>query len=518
MSEDCKGLRMGVVGTGTMGLGIAQLGALVDFDVVAYDVDAAATDRAGAQLEQALASGASKGRWSEADARDARARVRFTTALEDVADREIVVEAVPESLELKREVLTRVAALLDDDDAVLATNTSSLPVSAIASALPDPNRLIGLHFFNPPPLMRLVEVVPTHVTDDDVLERALTIVRALGREPITTTDSLGFVVNRCARPFVGEALRILGERVASVEQIDGICRDAGGFRMGPLELTDLIGLDVNLQIQESFFEQSYGEPRWRPSLIQTQLVQSGRLGRKSGAGFYAYPRRGDERPAPPVGEPPATVAVFGSGPIADDLRASIGATSSDLVEVGADLTIDARPTAETPSPDAGALLVCCAAASIGGRGAAGAAGFDLAAPLAQSSCLQLARDARTRDRDALAAEGLAAALGKRVEWVSDAPGLVLGRLVAQLVNEAAFALQDGVAEPRDIDVAMRLGMNFPRGPLAWGDDLGPARCVATLDGLLAYTGDPRYRAAPLLRRVAAGSQAGRLARTGGEHE
>jgi 3-hydroxybutyryl-CoA dehydrogenase len=510
--------RLAVVGTGTMGVGIVQLGALAGFDVIGHDRDAAARERAGDRLREALEKGAARGRWSSAEGEAALARVRFSGELADLADRTFVIEAAPERLELKRELLARLEEIVGDG-AVLASNTSSLSISGIALELARPERVAGLHFFNPPALMRLVEVVAGDRTSADTLERSLAVVRAMGREPINTADTIGFVVNRCARPFVGEALRLLAEGVASAEAIDRVCREAGGFRMGPHELVDLIGVDVNLEIQESFWRQGYGEPRWRPMPLQAGLVQAGRLGRKAGRGFFDYPREAAGEPAPPPGaSPPRSVAVVGAGRLADELAAAVARTDMELVPesdgVSPDLVVDARPTAEPVAARSRPMLVCCAASTLAGRGASGAAGFDLAAPLENVRTIELARDAHTLTAAVDAAEGLASALGKGVEWVLDAPGLVLGRIVAQLANEAAFALQEGVASARDIDLGMRLGMNFPRGPLAWADERGVERCVATLDALRAYTGEERYRVAPLLRRLAGGSDMAALAGRG----
>ena len=372
--------RLGVVGAGTMGAGIAQLGAGAGLDTVMVDSD-----------PDALRNGLEK----------AGDGVRGTGDLAELADRELVIEAAPEDLELKRELFARLAEACGPAT-VLATNTSSLSVTAIAAEVPEPGRVVGMHFFNPPAKLKLVEVVAGDESSEEALSAATTVAEAMGRTPIRARDGIGFVANRCARPFTLESLRMLGEGVATHEEIDRICRLAGGFRMGPFELMDLIGIDVNFAVAHSFFEQSFGEPRWRPHPIQARMVASGRLGRKSGRGFYDYSGEGRHRPDDPN--------IKAARPIADE---------SLLNEIG---------------------------------GSAGTA--------------------------------------------------VMNRIGAQIANEAAFALGDGVASAKDINAAMRLGFNWPLGPLEWADRLGAARAVGILDEL-RETGGDAYRAAPRLREAAA---------------
>ena len=376
--------RIGVAGAGTMGAGIAQVAALGGFETRVHDPVPEALVRGLEHLHQALAKGAERGRWSREAAAAAASRVQPVPSLEALEGCDLVIEACPEDLDLKRE-LFRTAAAFCGAETVLATNTSSLPVSDIAAGVPHPERVLGMHFFNPPALMRLVEVVATDRTVETALETAEQVARAMGREPVRCSDSPGFVVNRCNRPFTLESLRVLDEGAAGHAQIDAVMRTEGGYRMGPFELMDLIGVDVNLQVARSFYRQR-PEPRWRPHPIQERLVAAGRLGRKSGRGFYEY-GEGVERTEP------------------------------------------------EPLPP--------------------------------------------QERRA-----------------------VLERIVGQLANEAGFAAGEGVAAPADIDAAMRLGLNHPRGPFEWVDELGARRLVATLDELRAATGDERYEVAPLLRERA----------------
>ncbi len=289
--------RVGVVGAGTMGAGIAQLAALARYDTYLHDPVPSALREGEERLRAALAKGADRGRWTQAEAEAASARLRATPRLEDLSGCELVIEAAPEDLELKRELFGRLAAVCGAE-AILATNTSSLPVSAVASGVERPERACGMHFFNPPALMRLVEVVAGERTSERTLAIAGEVARAMGREPIRAADAIGFVANRTARPFTLEALRLLGEGIATHDQIDRIVRIGGGFRMGPFELMDLVGVDVNFEVAKSFFEQGSHEPRWQPHPIQARMVAEGRLGRKAGRGYYDY-GHGAHRPDDP---------------------------------------------------------------------------------------------------------------------------------------------------------------------------------------------------------------------------
>jgi 3-hydroxybutyryl-CoA dehydrogenase len=386
--------RVGIVGAGTMGRGIAQLAALGGYETVLYDpLPGVATESVEA-LRQALDKGAARGRWSEEDAAAAAQRVKPADAVGQLAGCELAIEAAPERLELKREIFNGLAETLGPE-ATLASNTSSLRVGEIAEGVPHPERVVGMHFFNPPPLMKLVEIVAAEHSSEAALAAATEAGERMGRTPIRATDSPGFVANRLARPFSLESLRMLGDGVADAATIDRIVRLGGGFRMGPFELLDLIGLDVNLEIARSFFAQGGEVERWRPSPIQEQLVAEGKLGRKSGHGYYQY-GEGHER---------------------------------------------------EPDPDPG-----------------------IAAP--------------TLDPEQLAK-------------IDPAAEQVLTRLFAQIANEAAFALEEEIASPEDMDTAMKLGFNWPVGPLDFAELIGPPRAAELLERLQTEEGEA-YRPAPRL--------------------
>ena len=386
---------VGVLGAGTMGTGIAQVVAEAGLDVHVHDPQDGALERAMERIGRVLQRRVEKGQLSEEEAAAARGRIHRAADLESLATADIVIEAIPEDLDLKLDAFRRLDAAAAPST-TLATNTSSLSIGRIAAATAQPERVVGLHFFNPVPVMALVEVIAGPMTAEAIVDGVAFLARSLGKTPVVAADMPGFIVNRVARPYYLEALRIVGEGASDVESVDAAMRGIG-FPMGPFELIDAIGADVNLAVSVSVYEQFFSEPRFRPHVIQRRVVDAGRLGRKVGAGFYDY---------------------------AD-----------------------------------------------GGRGPA------------WTGVMRRAADAPTKERLA--------------------PAQIEARLLATIVNEATFAVTDGVAGPAAIDTAMRLGTNWPDGPLAWGERIGLASVVHTLDALHALVPDGRYAASPLLRAVAA---------------
>jgi 3-hydroxybutyryl-CoA dehydrogenase len=368
-----------------MGAGIAQLGALAGIETLLHDPIEEALDRGLDAIRKNLAKGAERERWSSDQADAATHRVRPVRALAELADCELVIEAAPERLDLKRELFERLSDACEPGT-VLATNTSSIPVTQIASAAAEPENVVGLHFFNPPPLMKLVELIAAVETSERALALARATGEAMGKRVIDASDGPGFLVNRCGRPFAGEALRLLQERLATHDEIDRIYRVGGGYRMGPFELMDLVGIDVGFAVAKSFYELSFGEPRWRPNPLQARMVAAGRLGRKTGRGWYDY--------------------SDGSGDRRDD---------------GADAEL-------------------------------------------------------SREHSQL-----------------------LDRVQCCIVNEGVFALGEGVGSADDIDAGVKLGLNWPRGSIELGRELGFDHVLATMDALWDRYREERYRAAPLLR-------------------
>ncbi|MFC5695637.1 3-hydroxyacyl-CoA dehydrogenase [Pseudomonas sp. GCM10022186] len=489
--------RVGVVGTGAMGQGIAQLAAQAGLAVKLFDARPGAAQQARDGIAAILARQVEKGRVTTEAAKHAVQNLKVVERLEDLHGSQLVVEAIVEQLEAKQALFRELEEVLDGD-AILASNTSSLSITAIASACHDPGRVAGLHFFNPVPLMRLVEVIDGLATRNDVGERLLALVRVLGHQPVRARDTPGFIVNHAGRAFGTEALRILGEEVASVLQIDRVLREGAGFRMGPFELLDLIGLDVSLPVMESVYRQWYEEPRFRPHPLLRQMLAAGHLGRKSGRGFYHYageaPAPQDDSPAAPIchSMPPVWL---GADDEADRVR-----LQALLQSLGAGLETGERPSAQA----------LCLLAPLGDDASEAALRFavdparvvaiDALADLERHRCLMLNPQTRADMRDA--AHALFARDGAAVAVIRDSAGFIVQRTLASIVNLACDIAQQGIATPADIDQAVRLGLGYPQGPLEWGDQLGAARLLRILERMHALSGDPRYRPSPWLRRRA----------------
>ncbi len=407
---------IGVLGAGTMGAGIAQLAARTGARTLLFDPIPEALERGRTRAREGLKKEAAKGRITPEQADSAAEQLAGVSELEALAPCELVIEAAPERIELKHELYKRLSEEIVGEECVLASNTSSLLVTAIAAAARHPERVVGMHFFNPAPIMRLLEVVAGEQSQERALALAHATGEAMGKTVVRAKDGPGFLVNRCNRPFGLEALRILQERIADIETIDRIVRMEGSFRMGPFELMDLVGIDTGFEISKSFYEQSFGEPRWRPSQITARYVAAGRYGRKSARGYYDYSSDPYRPPDP------------------------------DSSEGGAGIPAQPRDGAGTPA--------------------------------------------------------------------SPAAGGVLERILCQVINECAFALGEGVGSAEDIDTGMTLGLNYPRGPLAWADEIGLDRVLGVLDGLWEEYREERYRAAPELRRRVRAGQIGPKAGAG----
>jgi len=486
-------LSLAVIGTGVMGRGIAQIAAHAGVRVLLQDSRPGAAQEAKAAIAQQFARLAEKGRMSAADAERAGANLAVADALAALSSCHVVVEAIVEDLEAKRELFRALEEIVAAD-CLIASNTSSLSITAIAAACKRPERIGGFHFFNPVPLMKVVEVVDGLLTAPWVGEALVALAQRFGHRPVRAKDTPGFIVNHAGRGYGTEALRILGEGIAEFHAVDRILRDCAGFRLGPFELLDLTGLDVSHPVMESIYRQYYEEPRFRPSPITGQRVDAGLLGRKSGRGFYRHEGGKQEQ----IPEPPAPSERSESVWIS---RAGLGARLVDLVaKLGARVDSGAKPAA-------GSL---CLVAPIG-RDATSAAleeGLDPTRTLAVD-CLfppdkrrTLMTTPVTAPAMSAAAHGLLSSDGVPVSVIRDSPGFVAQRVVAQIVNIACDIAQQRIASPADIDTAVTLGLAYPQGPLAWGDAIGAARVLGILDALQDFYGDPRYRASPWLRRRA----------------
>jgi 3-hydroxybutyryl-CoA dehydrogenase len=497
-----------------MGAGIAQLACLSGALTLLHDPVPEALERGQQSIQAQLRRGVERGRWDERQAVAADASLEPAASLEELSPCGLIIEAAPERLEVKQSLFGRLSEEVVSEDCVLASNTSSLLVTAIAAAARHPERVVGMHFFNPAPVMRLLEVVAGEQSGDAALAIARAAGEAMGKHVIDAADGPGFLVNRCNRPFGLEALRLVQEHAAPLAEIDRICRLGGGFRMGPFEVMDLVGVDVGLDVSRSFYEQSFGEPRWRPSPIAVRTVAAGRLGRKSGRGYYDYGGGpGTHRPADP--EPPAAgggdglIVIAGDSALAlelEELAAAAGWVLATPLEAEGRvpyLILDLADGEPSEAPLQGApQAICCAAGSLGALDPGGTAvGFNALAPLQESHLVELTRGPDTAASAAQAAERFFATIGKHTAWVADSPGLVLGRIVCQVINEAAFALGEGVGSAEDIDAGMVHGLNYPRGILGWADTIGLDRVLMLLDALYEERREERYRPAPALTKL-----------------
>ncbi|MFE8924642.1 3-hydroxyacyl-CoA dehydrogenase [Streptomyces rochei] len=483
-----------VVGTGTMGQGIAQVALVAGHPVQLYDAAAGrareAADAIGARLDRLV----EKERLTGAERDAARARLRPAEDLAELADCALVVEAVLERLDVKQELFRALEDVVGDD-CLLATNTSSLSVTAIGGALRVPGRFVGLHFFNPAPLLPLVEVVSGFATDVACATRAYETARAWGKTPVACADTPGFIVNRVARPFYAEAFAVHEDQGADPATIDAVLRESGGFRMGAFELTDLIGQDVNESVTHSVWQAFFQDVRFTPSLAQRRLVESGRLGRKSGQGWYDY-RDGARRPEPHTAEPadpPAYVVVEGGlGPAAE------------LVAMVREAGIEVRHEDEDKGtrivlPSGGQLVLADGQTSVEFRDVVY---FDLALDYRAATRVALSAAHSTSPETVAQATGLFQALGKKVSVIGDVPGMIVARTVARIIDLAVEAVAKGVATEEDIDTAMRLGVNYPLGPLEWSRRLGGGWACELLDNLHACAPTGRYAPSLALYRHA----------------
>jgi 3-hydroxybutyryl-CoA dehydrogenase len=503
MSElKLEGAAVLVIGAGIMGAGIAQVAAQAGHAVLLFDAREGAAVQAKAKLGATFEGLVTKGRLEPAAAAATLARIAPIATLAEAAGVALVVEAIVEDLAAKRSLFQQLEGIVGPA-CVLATNTSSISVTAIANGLQQPGRLVGMHFFNPVPLMRLVEVVSGLQTDAAVATTLFELSQAWGKVPVHALSTPGFIVNRIARPYYAEALALLQERAATPAVLDA-CLRAAGFRMGPCELMDLIGHDTNFAVTNSVYAANFYDKRYVPSGLQREMVDGGLLGRKSGRGFYPYPAGAPALPVA-VHEAPATareVTVHGSGAIADALAAAATLTLAAQ---------DSRPARQRDSGWTGlaidgARLVLSDGRTAGevaaATGIADTAVFDrpLALPSAPGTALACALAEGASAAWSTQALAWLSALGYTPLPVADTPGLVVARTVAMLINEAADAVLQGVCEPAGADAAMKLGVGYPAGPFEWLARWDVAGVVSLLDALDAQYRGERYRVSPWLRR------------------
>ncbi|HEV2271737.1 MAG TPA: 3-hydroxyacyl-CoA dehydrogenase [Steroidobacteraceae bacterium] len=493
MSDQSQALdTIGVVGAGAMGAGIAQSALTAGLKVILHDANGPALAKARGEVRARIARLAEKGQLAADAAADAERRLTLAERLQELAPAQIVIEAIVEQLEPKQ----RLFAVLEDivpAQTVLATNTSSLPVAAIARACRQRERVCGLHFFNPVPLMRLVEVIRAADTSEGTMQRALELAQRLGKTAVRVKDVPGFLVNLLGRAYLTEALHIQHEGVASVATIDRIMREAAGFRMGPFELMDLTGIDVNFPATRVVYEGFQHDPRLKTTVLHESLFMAGQLGRKTGRGFHDY----SEGKTPPA-------AVDGDSP---------GTAAAAALPVSAWIAGEARDFGLVA--DHGVRLVAADQAEVILVNPAGEDAATVAARLRLDPARVVAVDFLGAEKKFLtlmapvggddAARKLAAFLrgtGLSVAVIKDSPAFVAPRILAMIVNLACEIAQMEIGTPEDIDVAMRLAQNYPRGPFEWGEWLGPQRVHDMLRQMQEVTGSDRYRPSLWLRRRA----------------
>jgi 3-hydroxybutyryl-CoA dehydrogenase len=491
-------LTLGIVGTGAMGRGIAQIAAQAGVTVRLLDSRAGAAAQAKDELVRTFDMLAGKGRMTADAAREAGARLQVIDANEKLAGCHVIIEAIVEDLGIKKQLFAALEPIVGDD-CLIASNTSSLSITAIASACKKPGRIGGFHFFNPVPLMKVVEVIDGVLTETWVGDALTKLALRMGHKPVRAADTPGFIVNHAGRGFGTEALRILQEGVAPFETIDRILREAAGFRMGPFELMDLTGVDVSHPVMESVYDQFYQEPRFRPSYLLRQRYVAGLFGRKVGRGFYSY--KDGRQVALPEAELPGGRAM----PVWVD-AAEVGwrdALRGIVKAAGWTLEQGERPGTEA----------LCLVAPLGddATSAAHARGLDARRTVAVDMLFGLKVRRSVMTTPVTLPECLASACtllkadGTPVSRLRDSSGFVAQRVVATIVNIGCDIAQQGIASPEDIDNAVQLGLGYPKGPLALGDALGSQRILAILDAMSAYTRDPRYRPSPwLIRRARLG--------------
>ncbi|MBM9505893.1 3-hydroxyacyl-CoA dehydrogenase [Actinacidiphila acididurans] len=493
-----------VVGAGTMGQGIAQVALVAGHHVRLYDAvpgrAQTAVDAVAGRLDRLVA----KGRLGAVEHKAALTRLAPADSLAELTESALVVEAVVEDLAVKQDLFADLEAIVGED-CLLATNTSSLSVTAVGGALRRPGRLVGLHFFNPAPLLPLVEVVAGAASDGAAVAAAFDTAAAWGKTPVRCTDTPGFLVNRVARPFYAEALRVYEERAADPATIDALLRECGGFAMGPFALMDLIGQDVNEAVTRSVWEAFFRDPKFTPSLAQRRLVEAGRLGRKTGRGWFAYDDAANGQGAGHSPDPEPAALAMAPGVVT--VRGSLG-PAREVVRLAEESGIEVRR--ESGGPGRPGVIVLPSGVTLrladGRLPGEPSVQFDLALDYATARRIGIAPSAGVHADAVAEATGFFQAMGKEVSVIRDVPGMVVARTVAMLVDLAVDAVAKEVASAHDVDTAMRLGVNYPLGPLEWGKRISAAYVCDFLDAMHAWYPTGRYAPCPELRRRAGATE------------
>lgn len=499
MSALSSDKKIAVIGAGTMGAGIAQVAANAGHEVVLIDIADGAAEKGRTSVRLGLERLVDKGKKTSDEVKSLLSRIQISRSINDSADCALVIEAIVENLTVKQTLFSELEELCQAST-IIASNTSSISISALSAKAQRPENIVGMHFFNPAAILKLVEVVSGLQTSHDTAELVYQTALAWGKKPVHSKSTPGFIVNRVARPFYAEALRSLNEQVASVATIDQLMRDCGGFKMGPLELTDLIGQDVNCAVTESVYSAFYQDKRFMPSVLQAEMVSAGLLGRKSGRGFYDYSA------APPKADIEAVISVATETSrvkIIGDVADKIGPLKSLTTLLQRSLNgVEVTPKG-LPRIEVGEAIIQCSDGRTASQRAADqctpnvvlidyAADYQRADSVALSFALQCSEQAR------IDAVHFFQSLDKQVCILKDVPGMQVLRTVAMLVNEAHDAVNQGVCDPTAVDLAMQAGVAYPKGPIAWGESIGLKYLVLVLANIQATYGEERYRASPRL--------------------
>ena len=510
---------LAIIGTGIMGMGIAQIAAQAGIQVLLFDAKAGAAEQGCQSLQATLEKLAAKGKFTDEQLQSTLANLTVIENIAKIAEVDVVIEAIIENLEIKQQLFKQLESIVPVET-ILATNTSSLAVTAIASDCEHPERVAGFHFFNPVPLMKIVEVIPGISTKPSVVETLTTLAKRMGHLGVVAKDTPGFIVNHGGRAYGTEALKILGEGVASFEDIDLILREGAGFRMGPFELLDLTGIDVSHPVMESVYNQYYSEPRYRPHPLTRQMLIGKKLGRKVGEGFYHYTEN-KKQDGQKVTVDPSKQLPFKTDSDISNISVWIGADLAEDKQQLVDylnangITIDDN---EKPNSDSLILL------AIYGDDTTNAAiryqvnpkqavAIDMLTDLSKHRTLMpsivtqdnfiaqaYALFGRSNKFDKSSDEGSNVAIDATL--ITESTGFVAQRVIAMVINLGCDIAMQGIATPKDIDNAVKLGLGYPYGPISWGDEIGASRILLILERIHGLTGDPRYRPSPWLQRRA----------------
>lgn len=467
---------IGVIGAGTMGIGIAEVAASVGHKVMLFDMNVGFANKAKAIMSKRLAFRVQRGKITQEHSQQIVNNIVIVDDISKLTDSQLVIEAIIENIEIKQKLFQQLQSLCIKGT-LFASNTSSISITAIASTLENPENMIGLHFFNPAPVMRLVEVIAGLRSSQENLDTGVDLCKFWNKVPVLAQSSPGFIVNRVARPFYGEALKMLQEQVAAPEVIDAVMTSAG-FRMGPFTLMDLIGIDINLAVSQTVFKSMYYDPRYRPSLIQQEMVSANLLGKKTGKGFYKYD--GSEKPQVAYADKGSDNNLINFDSLLKNLQKNktIGYENCSIMMSNGQTCSQRIKTQKHNS-------ICH---------------VDLVVDFEKCTTVNICFDKSCPQGIINKVIALFQLHGKQVIVGNDLPAQIAMRTVCMLINEAADAIENGVCSQVDVDLAMQKGVNYPIGLIVWAHKIGIAHVVSTLDNLHEWFGDDRYRVSPWLRK------------------